>query len=91
MSLYTKNGRPLQVSGDKVYSASGKIVGRINGAKVHGTNGRYVGTIVEGRLVYRSSDSASVAGPFTTANLAGFAQARQAGAAMWGEEPDIPE
>jgi hypothetical protein len=91
MSLYTKNGRPLQVSGDKVYSASGKIVGRINGDKLYGTNGKYVGTIVEGRLVYRSTESASVSGPFTTANRAGFAQAPMAGSAMWGEEPDIPE
>ena len=46
MDLYTKNGRPLQVSGDYVYSHSGKIVGRIRGEKVFGTGGRYVGTIV---------------------------------------------
>ena len=29
MDLYTKNGRPLQVQGDNVYSRSGRIVGRI--------------------------------------------------------------
>lgn len=43
--MYTKSGRPLQVSGDKVYSRSGKIVGRIKGEKVYATDGRYVGTI----------------------------------------------
>ena len=46
MDLYTKNGRPLLVSGDKVYSRSGTIVGRIKGEKVYGTDGRYVGTVV---------------------------------------------
>jgi hypothetical protein len=56
MTLYTKNGRPLQVSGDKVYSRSGIIVGRIKGDKVYGTNGSYVGTIVRDRLVYRPPD-----------------------------------
>lgn len=45
MSLYTKDGRPLQVSGDKVYSRSGTVVGRIKGSKVYGSDGRYVGTI----------------------------------------------
>ncbi|TPJ33524.1 hypothetical protein FJ434_29070 [Mesorhizobium sp. B2-5-13] len=29
MGLYTKDGQPLQSSGDKVYSRSGEIVGRI--------------------------------------------------------------
>ena len=42
MDLYTKNGRPLQVSGNMVYSGSGIIVGRIDGKKVFGPNGRYV-------------------------------------------------
>ena len=45
MDLYTKNGRPLQVSGETVYGRSGTVVGRIRGYKVYGTDGRYVGTI----------------------------------------------
>ena len=57
MGLYTKDGRPLQVSGETVYSPSGQPVGRIRGCKVFGTDGRYVGTIVGDRLVYRSTDS----------------------------------
>lgn len=91
MDLYTKNGRPLQVSGSIVYSKSGKVVGRIQGEKVFGTNGRYVGTIVNDRLVYRSTQSATISSSFTSANRAGTARANRVGTAIWGEEPDIPD
>jgi len=91
MSLYTKNGKPLQVSGNTVYSRSGKVVGRIKGKKVYGTDGRYVGTITSGRLVYRSTDSAGIGSPFSAANRVGTAQANAAGSAILGDEPDIPE
>lgn len=43
MDLYAKNGRPLEVSNEIVYSRTGKVIGRISGNKVYGTNGRYVG------------------------------------------------
>lgn len=91
MNLYTKNGRPLQVSGDTVYSRSGQPVGRIKGSKVYGTNGQYVGTITGDRLVYRSTDSAAVSSPFSVANRAGSAMANMAGSAIWGDEPNIPD
>jgi hypothetical protein len=91
MDLYTKEGRPLQVSGNTVYSRSGTVVGRIKGEKVYGTDGRYVGTIVSDRLVYRSTDSAGISSPFTAANRAGSARANRAGSAIWGDEPDIPD
>jgi hypothetical protein len=91
MDLYTKDGRPLQVSGDIVYSRSGQVVGRIKGEKVFGPDGRYVGTIVNDRLVYRSTHSASIGSPFAAANRAGSARANRAGSAMWGDEPDIPD
>lgn len=91
MDLYTKNGCPLQVSGDKVYSRSGQVVGRIRGGKVYGPDGRYVGTIVNDRLVYRSTHSASISSPFSAANRAGTARANRAGSAMWGDEPDVPD
>lgn len=89
--LYTKNGRPLQVSGDKVYSKSGRAVGRIKGKKAFGPDGRCVGTIAGDRLVYRSTDSAAIGSPFAAANRAGIARANRAGAAMWGDEPNIPD
>lgn len=91
MHLYTKGGRPLQVSGDTVYSRSGKVVGRIRGEKVYGPNGRYVGTITSGRLVYRSTDTAGLGSPFATANRAGSAAANSAASAIWGDEPSIPD
>lgn len=91
MGLYTKDGRPLQVSGDKVYSGSGVVVGRIKGKKVFGPDGSYVGTIAGDRLIYRSTDSASISSPFASANRAGSASANRAGSAAWGEEPTIPD
>jgi hypothetical protein len=91
MNLYTKNGRPLQVPGDRVYSGSGTIVGRIVGEKVHGTDGQYVGTIVGDVLVYRSTESANVSGSFSAGDRGGSATADRAGSAIWGDEPDIPD
>jgi len=90
MELYTKNGKPLQVSGSVVFSKSGVAFGKIRGNKVFGTDGRYVGTIVNDRLVYRSTDSASIGSPFAVVNRVGFIKANRAGAAIIGEEPRIP-
>ncbi len=89
--LYTKNGRPLQVSGSKLYSRSGKYVGRISGNKVHDPSGRYAGTIVGDRVVYRTTDSAAVSGPSVSTPRAGSGAARAAGSALWGDEPDFPD
>ncbi len=91
MDLYTKDGRPLQVSGETVYSGSGAVIGRIRGNKVYGTDGRYVGTITGDRLVYRSTNSASVGSPFSAGSRAGSARANRVGSAVWGDEPDIPD
>jgi len=91
MNLYTKNGRPLQVSGDKVYSRSGTIVGRIRQDRVYGTDRRYVGTIVGERLVYRSTHCADASSSFSVANRAGSARANRVGSAIWGDEPNIPD
>lgn len=91
MSLYTKMGRPLNVIGDKVYSRSGKIVGRIIGEKVYGTNGRYVGTIVGSRLVYRSTHSATVKSSFSGSNRSGIGKSNKGAVSIWGDEPNIPD
>jgi len=91
MQLYTKGGRPLQISDDTVYSRSGKVVGRIRGEKVYGTDGHYVGTIINSRLVYRSTDSASKGSPFAAAAHVGSALGNAAGSAQAGDEPDIPD
>lgn len=74
-----------------IYSKSGKAVGKINGNKVYGPDGKYVGTIVGDRLVYRSTDSASISSPFSVANRAGSGMANKGGAGVLGEEPNIPD
>ena len=91
MDLYTKNGLPLQVSGDIVYSRSGKVVGRIRSNKVYGPDGHYVGTIAVNRLVYRSIDRTGISPPFVAANRAGFSRANRSVSAIWGDEPIIPD
>lgn len=91
MALHTKNGRPLQVHGDKVYSRSGQIVGRIKEDLVFGTDGRYVGTIVNDRLVYRSSQGARISSPFAASNRSGSGMGNRGGSGVWGDEPDIPD
>lgn len=91
MDLYTKNGRPLQISGETVYSRSGTVIGRIRGEKVYAPDGRYVGTIAGDRLVYRSTDSASVGSSFSATNRAGSARGNRVGSAIWGDEPEIPD
>lgn len=90
-SLDTKNGRPLQVSGSNTYSRSGTYLGRISGEKVYDPSGRYAGTIVGNRVVYRSTDSASISGPSASAPHAGSASADAAGSAIWGDEPSFPD
>ena len=89
--LYTKNGRPLQRTGDSLYSRSGRYLGRIRNGKVYDPNGKYAGTIAGDRVVYRGTDSASVGSPSTAANRAGSARANRAGSAIWGDEPPFPD
>ncbi|MCW2282598.1 hypothetical protein M2323_000359 [Rhodoblastus acidophilus] len=91
MTLYTKNGRPLQQSGNTIYSRSGAVVGRISGSKVYGQNGRYVGSIVGNRLVYRSTESAGIGSSFASSSRCGSAAASSVSSAVWGDEPDIPD
>lgn len=90
-NLYTKNGRPLQVSGSSVYSSSGTHVGRISGDRVFDTQGRYAGTIVGDRVVYRSTDSARASSPSVSSPRVASASASRAAAAMWGDEPNFPD
>jgi hypothetical protein len=91
MSLYTKNGRPLQEAGYYVFSGSGAVIGQRRGDKVFGPDGRYVGTITEDRLVYIAADSACIGAPFSTANCSGYATAHAASSVTLGDEPHIPD
>lgn len=89
--LYTKNGRPLQRSGEKLWSRSGRYVGRIRGDKVYDPSGRYAGTIVGDRVVYRSTQSATRSSPSSAMNRMGSARANRAASGVWGEEPPFPD
>lgn len=91
MNLYTKNGRPLQVIGDIVYSDKGVLVGRISSSKVYAPSGDYVGTIDGDRLVYRATESAGIGPVFTASSSTGTSRAWSVGSAVWGDEPEIPD
>lgn len=85
--LYTKNGKALSVSGDDIFDRSGRHVGRRSGTKVYGPDGNYAGTIVGDRVVYRSTDSASMGSAFAQSSHAGSGLADHVGSAIWGDEP----
>jgi hypothetical protein len=85
--LFTKNGKPLTISGDDIFDRSGRHVGRRRGDKVYGPDGRYAGTIVGDRVAYRSSDSATISSPFAQSAHMGSASADHVGSAILGEEP----
>lgn len=89
--IYTKDGRPLNRSGDNLFASSGKQVGRFHGDKAYGPDGRYVATLVGIRLVYLSHDSALVRVPFSPLSFAGFSMAQIAGVAMYGDEPKFAD
>lgn len=87
--MYTKEGRPLRVSGNHVYGPNGTEIGRIHGTKVYGPDGRYVGTIHAGRLVYRSSQAGNRKPSFAAMSGPRPAAGKRGRRAMWGEEPKI--
>lgn len=89
-ALYTKDGRPLTVNNNRIFNRDGLEVARLRGDKAYGPDGRYVGTIVGDRLVYRSTQSASIGSSFSPSRRAGTARASRVGSATWGEEPPIP-
>jgi hypothetical protein len=89
--MHTKNGKPLQVVGNTLYSASGHVLGRVRDAKVFAQDGSYVGTVVDDRLVFRSADSSRVAPAFTAARCKPRALSDRSRSPVRGEEPVLPE
>jgi hypothetical protein len=89
--IYTKDGRPLNRSGDSLFASSGKQVARFHGDKAYGPDGRYVATLMGSRLVYLSYDSARVGAPFSPLSFAGFSMAGIVGVAMYGDEPKFAD
>jgi hypothetical protein len=88
-ALYTKNGVPLTVRGSAVFNPSDENFGHIRGDRVYGLDGRYRGSIVNDRLVYRSTHSASIGSARAPSAVAVSARAPRAASAVWGGEPDI--
>ena len=85
--VYSKNGVPFLRDGDRLFDGSGVEVGRFHGSKVYNSRGRYAATLVNDRLIYRTSDSASVNSPFAPSRRGGFGVMRRIGAAINGSEP----
>jgi hypothetical protein len=90
-TIYTKNGRPLSRHGDDLFARSGAHVARLRRDKAFDSSGKYVGTLVNDRLIYRSTDSASIGSTFIKSARVGSANANAVGSALWGEEPPIPD
>jgi hypothetical protein len=88
--LYTKNGRPLQRVGDRLFSGSGTYQGTIQGRYIFDTSGRYAGTIAGDRVVFRAADSARIASPSVAAPRVGLAVAPAVPTAILGDEPNFP-
>ena len=89
--LYTKNGRPLRRSGDKLFARSGTYVGKIKGDYVFDPSGRYAGTIVGERVVYRLTHAARVMGPSVVADRGGSGAGNCGASGTWGDEPPFPD
>jgi hypothetical protein len=88
-TIYTKDGKPLNRSGNDLFDSSGRNVARISGDKAYSPRGRYVGTLVGDTLVYRSTDSASIGSSVAPSAGSATAAAPRAGSAIWGEEPQF--
>lgn len=88
-SLYTKNGIPLRLQGTAVFNPAGQNFGYVQGDKVYDLSGRYRGTVVSGRLIYRSTDSATIGSARAATAGSASATAPHAASAAWGDEPNI--
>lgn len=85
--LYTRDGEPCQVRGDKVFDRSGAEVGRLRDRTVFGPDGRYAATVVGDRLVYRATDAGRISTPFAPTRVMPSVAMRKLRSAIIGEEP----
>jgi hypothetical protein len=86
--LYTKNGVPVSVRGDRGFNSNGENFGYISGERVYGLDGAYRATIVGDRLIYRSTHSASIGSARVASAGSASARAPRAGSGAWGDEPN---
>lgn len=88
-SLYTKNGVPLKLQGSAVFNPSGENFGYLQGDRVYDLQGGYRGTVVSGRLIYRSTDSVTMGSARAATAGTASASASVSATAAWGDEPNI--
>lgn len=86
--LFTKNGIPLFLRGDRIFNPSGANFGYVRQDRVFGLNGRYRGTIISDRLIYRPTNSVGGMRK-ATARIATMRSAPRGESALWGDEPNI--
>ncbi len=87
MDLYTKNGRPLQLSGDQLFAQSGAYLGRLRNGRVYDPSGRYAGTLVGNRIVHRATDSTTISSPSVAVPRVAVARVNAVPSALLGDEP----
>lgn len=89
--LYTKQGAPIQVVGDKLFDKTGRLVGRRDGDTVYAPDGRYAATLVDdgagGRLVFLTRYQGLKSHAFAPMRIAATAAAPRIAAVVVGDEP----
>lgn len=88
--LYTKSGYPLKVLNGDIFNSRGRQVAKLRGDRAFGPDGKYVGSVISGRLVYRSTHASRIGTPYAPKMQSPFSRARRVGSAILGEEPPIP-
>lgn len=89
--LYTKNGKPLQLVGDSLYSKSGAYLGRVQGGKTYHPTGRYAGTIINDRVIHHVEHSAALIGPSMSGPRMPILKLNSVPAAAIGDEPTFQD
>lgn len=89
--IYTKNGKPLQIKNDRVYSKGGVYIGIIRNEKVFAPTGKYVGTIMSDRLVFLSTHSSSLGPQNISSHIVPFTHINAVPSAIYGDEPNTPD
>lgn len=90
-TLHTKNGRPLQLVGDRLFAKSGSYLGLVKNGKAYHSTGIYAGTIVGDRVVYRLEHSATLIGPSVHAPWTPSVALNQMASFTLGDEPTFKD
>ena len=89
MIIYTRDGVPINRSGDDLFDASGKQVARLERDKAFAPNGSYVATLANDRLIFFVNDSQQTGSKFNPKTVTGFSETNIAGFSTYGDEPEF--